>query len=186
MGKLDFTPVYCERTGKYNLLDNSGEVVGELNDGYDIKKIRAITNEQSAYFEEIKDEYGRRVSNFKPFSSYGKTNKKAEDQIINIGMSLFQMRLYIYLKNHTAAKSNIVKKRRNAYLEPNDIIELFGVKKTAVYNAMKFLQENEIIILKEKKIYFNPYIAFSGYQIEVKTREMFDNSRWNEMRDTGG
>lgn len=179
---------YIEEENKYLFLNSmTGEVIGYLeNLSNDISSINIITKKQEEYLESSKDKYGLEEKTFKVYSSYVKSNAVVELQLSKLKLTSMQYAIYLLLKNHIAPKTNIVKLKRNQYMNKKYIMEYLGITENYLYKNMKLLEELEIIkiIKKDKKeiIYFNPYISYKGTTISVETEKIFNNSKWNTFR----
>ncbi len=65
----------------------------------------------------------------------------------------------------------------------DELLEFLDIGRTKFYEVMKILENNNVIKRVKKPaglvIYLNPYVHSSGRQIDIKTRDMFRDSIFN-------
>ncbi len=171
-----------ELTGEYYYADpKTGEILAVLKSNRLLDSITINTKSKQGFYDDHKDKFNKTVGFFSPFQSYGKLNLLAFEEIAKLDLTAFEMRLVVYFISRVAQKTCAIKKKRTSTLTPEDLEELFGVKKTTVYTALLNLRKHEIIHVgrgKKKKILLNPYIFFKGNTVEREIYELFKTTKW--------
>lgn len=179
--------------GKYKIVQlNDGSIsfadtlTGELIelDAETIKYVTIQTKEQYDYQEEHLEKFKKKRAYFHPFSYYGNLGKKSLSKIRNCNLKVTEFSVMLLLFEKCSYEKNFVKESKGKFADKKYISEQLKLSYVSVNNALKKLENEEIIKTVKKKsgkaIVVNPYIFFIGNTVSEETHELFKTTKWKE------
>lgn len=176
-------------TNEYYIMDNTGEVLGQIKNDNQILKINLIEKKENEIIKKNSNskKFNKNLIQFKSLKNWGKSNLYVEYKLAKLDISKTSWQVLSFLKANVAFKSGIIKKNKITNMSRKDIQSALGLSSYGIENAINTLREVEIIKLVtingKDKIYLNPYVFYKGNYITVELSKLFENSLWKKYND---